>query len=128
MSLDNVRLWNSQAEQAEQKPIFLRPDPPRDRIFRAAFSRDGNYLITGTISGLAQIWDLCRKTTMDKGDCVLGPLGEPVHRIGTTGTSMIGYVGFSPPATLSLLPPDMISESPIHFISGACHARPCQPK
>jgi WD40 repeat protein len=82
VSLDNVRLWNSQAEQAEQKPIFLRPDPPRNRIFRAAFSRDGNYLIAGTISGAPQIWDVRRKTTKDKGDYVLGPLGAPVYHIG----------------------------------------------
>jgi WD40 repeat protein len=97
LSLDNVRLWNSKAEQAQQQPIFLRPDPPRDRIFRASFSRDGNYLIAGTISGLAQIRDVRRKTTTgDKGDYVLGPLGEPVYHIGTAGIGTIGYVGFSP--------------------------------
>jgi WD40 repeat protein len=117
VSMDNVRLWNSNAE-AEQKPIFLRPDPPRDRIFRASFSRDGNYLIAGTISGLAQIWDVRRKATMDdKGDYFLLPLGEPVYHIGTAGTGMIGYVGFSPDgdAFVTCAGPDFRKPDSLHF-------------
>jgi WD40 repeat protein len=89
VSLDNVRLWNL----AEQKPIFV-PDPPRDRILRAAFSRDGNYLIAGTLSGLAQIWDANGETT--EKSFLKRPLGEPVYHLGTAGTGIVGYVGFNP--------------------------------
>jgi len=92
VSLDNVRLWNSEFD--EKKPIFL-PDPPRDRIIRAAFSSDGNHLITGTISGLAQIWDVGGETSTDKRGkrSLKASLGEPVYPIGA---GMVAYVGFSP--------------------------------
>jgi WD40 repeat protein len=91
VSLDNVRLWSS--EFVGQQPIFV-PDPTRDRIIRAAFSRDGDHLITGTISGLAQIWDVGGETTEKHGKRFLkGPLGEPVYPIGA---GMVAYVGFSP--------------------------------
>jgi len=93
VSLDNVRLWNSKAEPAEQKPIFL-PRSSRDRIIRAAFSRDGNHLITGTLTGVAQIWDPSGKT-MDK-DGKLKALGEPVWHFGTAGIGVMAYVGLSP--------------------------------
>jgi hypothetical protein len=96
VSLDNVRLWNSKAEPAEQKPIFV-PDPSRDRIIRAAFSRDGNHLITGTMTGLAQIWDTGGETTEKNGKRLLKePLGEPVWHITTAGIGFVAYVGFSP--------------------------------
>ena len=96
VSLDNVRLWNSKAEPAEQKPIFL-DDPPRDRILRAAFSRDGEHLITGTLTGLAQIWDTGGETTEKHGKRFLkDPLGEPVYHMGTAGIAMVGYIGFTP--------------------------------
>ena len=95
VSLDNVRLWNSKVEPAEQKPIFL-PDPARDRIIRAAFSSDGNHLVTGTISGVAQIWDVGGETSTDKRGkrSLKASLGEPVY--STIGAGMVAYVGFSP--------------------------------
>jgi hypothetical protein len=96
VSLDNVRLWNSKVEPAEQKPIFLR-DTQRDRILRAAFSRDGNHLITGTLTGVAQIWDAGGETTEEHGKSFLkDPLGEPVWHLATAGIGMVAYVGFSP--------------------------------
>lgn len=94
VSFDNVRLWNSKVEPAEQEPIFLY-DPPRDRILRAAFSRDGKYLITGAISGLAQIWDIGSQTTKID-DKPLKGLEEPVWHWGSAGTGTVSYVGFSP--------------------------------
>jgi hypothetical protein len=93
VSIDNVRLWNCNAEVDKQNPIFL-PDSPRDRIIRAAFSRDGDHLITGTMTGVAQIWDPSGKTTDKQGK--LRALGEPVWHIGPAGIGLVAYVGFSP--------------------------------
>jgi len=96
VSLDNVRLWSSKVELADQKPIFL-PDPQGHRIIRAAFSRDGDHLITGTITGVAQIWDSGGKTTEVHGKSFLKEaLGEPVWHITTAGGGFVSYVGFSP--------------------------------
>jgi len=96
VSLDNVRLWNWNPEVGEQKEIFL-PDPPRDRIIRAAYSRDGNYLIAGTLSGLAQIWAVgAEKTNKEEKFFLSAPLGEPVFHVGPAGTGIMAYVGFSP--------------------------------
>jgi len=96
VSFDNVRLWKSKVEPDQQDPVFVS-DPPRDRILRAAFSRDGNHLITGTITGVAQIWDPSGERTEKHGKRFLKqPLGAPVWHIGTAGIGMVAYVGFSP--------------------------------
>ena len=96
VSFDNVRLWNSNVEPADQQPTYVH-DAQRDRILRAAFSRDGKYLITGTMTGVAQIWNLTEKPEPKPGKNFLGKsLGEPVWHLGTAGIGLTGYVGFSP--------------------------------
>jgi WD40 repeat protein len=96
VSFDNVRLWSSKVGPDEQNAIFL-PDSPRDRIIRAAFSRDGKKLITGTMTGAAQIWDPAGKTKDENGKTFLKePLGQPVWHLGTAGIGPAAFVGFSP--------------------------------
>jgi WD40 repeat protein len=120
VSWNNVRLWNLEAELAEQKPIFL-PNQPRDRIIRAAFSRDGNRLITGTMTGVAQIWDTGGETTEEHGKSSLkGPLGEPVWHLGTAGIGMVSYIGFSPAgdAFVTCVGPTFTRPESLRFWSG----------
>jgi hypothetical protein len=111
VSWNNVRLWNLEAELAEQKPIFL-PNQPRDRIIRVAFSRDGNRLITGTMTGVAQIWDT--------GGELKNPLGEPAWHWGTTGLGMVCYIGFSPArdAFVTCVGPTFTRPESLRFWSG----------